>query len=116
MGKFSLQRSEVTLEFKDNADLNGLEVQCNLDVPLSVFLEFQDNISGSDEEGGGSLRRAFEIFADEVLVSWNMTNGTGKAVPADREGFFKLSPRYASAIMTNWSTQVTDVPDPLGVE
>ena len=116
MAGFALQRSKMTLEFEEADDLHGLEVECNLDIPLSVFLEFQDNIGQAEEEGSKALRRAFEIFANDVLVSWNFTNGAGKALPATQEGFFELSPRIASSIMTKWSSSVSEVPDPLDQE
>jgi hypothetical protein len=116
MAGFALQRSKMTLEFEKDHDLHGLEVECNLDIPLSVFLEFQDNIGQAEEEGSKALRRAFEIFANDVLVSWNFTNDSGKTIPANRDGFFELSPRIASSIMTNWSSSVSEVPDPLEEE
>lgn len=97
--------------------MDGLICDCKLDIPLSTFLELQDNLGGTGDgessSGSGTLRDAFILFSNEVLVSWNLETETGKKIPADQDGFFTLPPVVASRIMSEYFSAVSDVPAPL---
>jgi hypothetical protein len=110
---FELEESYALLVF-DEEELAGLEVRCRTDTPLSVFLEFQQlAASGSDDPA--AARPAFELFADAVLDSWNLTR-KGKPVPPDRDGVLSLPPRIATRLVVEWSGVVGGVDEDLEPE
>jgi len=111
MAGFTLQRKEIALRFGEDTDLYGFEVIAKLDVPLSLFLEFQASVISAPEEEP-DLSGAFTLFSEQILISWNLEDEDGEPVPPTRDGFFNLPPRVASQIMEAWSSQVSE-PDPL---
>jgi len=111
---FELEESFAMLVFGDDAELTGFECRVRTDTPLSVFLEFQQlAASGSDDPA--AARPAFELFADEVLDSWNLTR-KGKPVPPDRDGVLSLPPRIATRLVVEWSGVVGGVDEDLEPE
>jgi hypothetical protein len=114
MAGFTLQRREISLLFASDTDLAGLEIIAKLDVPLSLFLEFQsyvsDNSLGDTDTTG--IKDAFSLFAEKILISWNLEDDNGADIEPTVEQFFELPPRVATRIIEEWSSQVSE-PDPL---
>ena len=114
---FALQRRNETLKFEEIEEIAGLELTCRLDIPLSTFLDLQDNLAGSEEGvSSGTLRDAFTIFSESILVDWNLQGEDGKRIKPDKAGFFTVPPSIASKIMAEYFAVVSDVPDPLDQE
>ena len=110
---FALQRRTVTLKFEEIEDLDGLEVKCRLDVPLSVYLDLTDSMSGADDPNKASdFREGFTIFSEQVLIDWNLTED-GKKVTPDKDGFFKLSAPRASKILVEYLGAISNPPENL---
>lgn len=63
----------------EGTELDGAEVRCRLDVPLGIFLEFQRLMS--DDSNADAFERSLNLFAERVLVDWNLEDALGP-VPA----------------------------------
>ena len=111
MAGFTLQRRDMVLKFADDTNLAGLEIVALMDIPLSLFLEFQTSISGEDSEEGG-IEKGFRLFAEKMLVDWNLEDDNGVRIEPSVEAFFELPPQTCTQIIQEWSGQVSE-PDPL---
>ena len=104
---FVLQRREANLQFPETSEFHGLDVRVKLDVPLSLFLEFQKiGVEGATSE---DMTYQFKQFGDEVLQDWNMVDEDMEAVPANGDGFMTLPPSVCVAIVTSWAENVSQV-------
>tara|TARA_R110002020_G_scaffold216748_3_gene424569 strand:+ start:652 stop:1089 length:438 start_codon:yes stop_codon:yes gene_type:complete len=117
MAGFTLQRREIVLQFAEDTHLHGLEVVAKLDIPLSLFLEFQTAISGDlstpeGEENTEGINDGFSLWADSILIDWNLEDDEGKKVKPTKEAFFNLPLNDCMTIVQNWSAAVSE-PDPL---
>lgn len=111
MAGFTLQRRTINLTFTDG-DLEGLSVVCRLDIALGMFLEFQSALAGTSNDNPEGFGESFRLFAENVLISWNLEED-GIPVAASVDGFFTLPPAVASEIITRWSSEVTELSNPL---
>tara|TARA_R110002020_G_scaffold7059_9_gene29745 strand:- start:1295 stop:1651 length:357 start_codon:yes stop_codon:yes gene_type:complete len=110
--KFALTRKNIKLVFDDVEDeLHTFEIEARLDIELGTFLLFQEKLADSDDNMTG-MKEAFTLWADEVLLGWNLTTEEGEPIPATVEGFMKLSPSVASRVIALWSQNVSQI-DPL---
>jgi hypothetical protein len=87
---------------------SGAEVAVLTDVPLGVaaavgrlVAEFSAAEAGSLDEGK-ALHAAWTVFADAVLVGWNLHDRRG-VIPADASAFARVSPRFIVAVLGSWA-------------
>jgi hypothetical protein len=115
MAGFTLQRREIVIRFAEDTNLHGLEVTAKLDIPLSLFLEFQTAVSGDpnlEETQTAGIQNGMHLFASEILLDWNLEDDDGKRIKPSVETFFELSPQVCTEIVQEWSAAVSS-PDPL---
>jgi len=115
MAGFTLQRREIVIKFANDTTLSGLEVTAKLDVPLSLFLEFQASVSESpiaDDSATEGIRDAFTLFSEKILIDWNLEDEHGIRIEPTVEAFFELPPQACTTIIQEWSSAVSE-PDPL---
>jgi hypothetical protein len=103
---FVLQRREANLQFPESSEYHGLDVRVKLDVPLSLFLEFQKI---GQEATSEEMAYQFKRFGDDILQDWNMVDEDMEMVPASGEGFMTLPPNICIAIVTAWAENVSQV-------
>lgn len=113
MAGFTLQRRDMVLKFADDTNLAGLEIVALMDIPLSLFLEFQAAISEDASENEG-IGKGFKLFSEKILVDWNLEDDDGVRIEPSVEAFFELPPQACTMIIQEWSSQVSE-PDPLPV-
>jgi hypothetical protein len=85
-------------------------------VPVGVMLQIDDlsssiNVSDSGSTSG-KFRELLEIVAS-ALVSWNIEEEDGTAVPADFDGLSTLETQFVMEIIAAWSQAVAGVTGPL---
>ena len=105
MAGYKVPRREARLSFMDT-DWDGMEVVINLSAPLSVFFEIEDAAQT------GMVKNMLEVFADKVLVNWNLEDDEG-VIPANRKGIGRVLPNQARAIIEGYIAEVANVPGPL---
>jgi hypothetical protein len=91
------------LEFPENPDLNRIDVEVSVDVPLSTFFDIQVMVSSDKPE---SIRDACLLFGQEILRSWDIQDNDGIDIAPTGSGFMSLPMTIATEIMTSWTTQV----------
>jgi hypothetical protein len=101
---FVIERRRARLEFTQ-PEYMGMVVEARLDVDMRTFFELQT--LASDDAAPGSMVAAFEMFATEILESWNIQDEDGTTLPADAVGFMALPPTLGTAILGAWSEAVT---------
>ena len=109
---FVLQRRRAHLEFSQ-PEYKGLAIEARLDVDMGTFLDLQTLAGTAEPE---QLRRAFEMFGNEILESWNLEDEDGRTLPADAEGFLALPPALGTAILGAWSAAATTAGEDLASE
>ena len=109
MAGFTLQRREIVIKFADDTTLSGCEVTAKLDMPLSLFLEFQ---ALGNETGPEGVRAACTLFSKEILLDWNLADDNGVRIEPTVEAFFELPQQDCTTIIQEWSSAVQE-PDPL---
>ena len=102
---FRLTTTQARLLF-DNTEFAGMEVMTRLNVPLGVFLDLQSLASQDGGTDAGALKQAFELFASDVLISWNIEDEYGNALPANGVGMLEITPQIATAILKAWTESV----------
>lgn len=108
-GHYEVPRRTLRLVF-EGSEYEGAEVVCRLDVPLSLFFDFQRMAVQSDDPE--VTEQAFRRFGDEVLAEWNLTED-GQPVPATADGFLHQAPAFAMLILSKWIENVGQSPAPL---
>ena len=106
MAGYKVPRREAVLNFNDT-DWAGMEVKINLSAPLSVFFAIEDTAQS------GKIRDMLEVFAEHVLVEWNLEDDDG-LIPADKKGIGRVLPNQARAIVEAYLSEVAEVRGPLG--
>ena len=101
---FVIQRRRARLEFSQ-PEYEGIFIEARLDVDMRTFFELQ--ALASDQSAPGNMQAAFEMFATQILESWNIQDEDGTTLPANAAGFLSLPPNLGTAILGAWSTAVT---------
>ena len=101
----------IRLVFEDPA-YAGAEVVCNAQAEMGTYFELARL---AESETSEDSERALRKFAEAVLVEWNVSKG-GELLPANADGLMRLSPKFATLIMTSWLKAVATVPAPLASE
>ncbi len=100
---YRLSDTTRKLEFPDNPDLNEINAECALDVPLSTFFDIQAMVGSETPE---AVRDACILFGQEILKSWDLQGNDGKDIPATGAGFLSLPLNLATEIMASWTATV----------
>ena len=96
--------TRATLVFKDSI-WDGAEVVCHLNAPLGSVLGM--TASGAPE------REALSAWAMQAIISWNLEDPNGKALPVTAENFAELPSGFQMRLYGTWLTLATGVPPPL---
>jgi len=108
---FQLKADIDYLEFKQRPELNEMLVRIRKDVTLKSFFQLQIGLSSGEAE---QMQKACEIFGDEILADWDVTDEKGKAIPANAKGFQALPLQLAIAVMTAWTEQAASAGEAQG--
>ena len=103
---FRLPDRIAVLDFSDT-EYDGAEVRLLLNVPLGLAFQIQDLV----EEG--KEREMVDEFANSVLVSWNLVDDAGNAIPSDADGIQRVDSAFLTTVMQKWSEVVGQPPAPL---
>lgn len=99
---------EVLGNVVGEGDYAGLEAKVRVrPLPLGYVLDLQEAISSDDAQ---QMRDAFTRFGDAVLISWNVEDSDGEAVPATGEGVLTQDPGLIKAVMQEWQAAVMRPP------
>ena len=107
---YKLGAVDDDLNFDSEPALDGLHVRVTADVPLSAFFDLQIWLSSGDPK---QMRDAFELFGNEVLLSWDLEDDAGPVL-ADGAGVLSLPLSLAISIVTAWTEQVGSAPKARG--
>jgi hypothetical protein len=92
----------------EGTDFDGLEVRCNLDLPLRTLLEIHRLMESDDQV---ESIEANTIWCDKILESWNLTDDEGIDIPANSKSALAVAPaRLLAALISKWSELVTEPP------
>jgi hypothetical protein len=104
---FEPEETTIKLNFKDQSDLDGLEVVMR---SMSVK-EYNDQMASALLTGAEGINASIAVigkFTDK-LVSWNITRG-GEPVPADRAGVDSQDTNLITRIWSQYQAALTTVP------
>jgi hypothetical protein len=108
---FSLKPRVTTIVFADGSDLDGLEVDVNLRVPMGFIFD----LATIDPDDVPGARRMMEGWAARCLISWNLTDVDGAPVPATAEGFLReVDPESGALLILKYVGLFGRVAGPLG--
>ena len=107
--KFKLGKAKRVANISfEGTDYDGLEVRCNLDLPLKTVLEIQKLM---DSDAQAESIQANTIWCDKILESWNLTDDEGNDIPANSDSALAVAPaRLLAALISKWSELVTELP------
>ena len=107
--KFKLGKAKRVANISfEGTDFDGLEVRCNLDLPLKTVLEIQKLMDSDDQ---AESIQANTIWCDKILESWNLTDDEGNDIPANSDSALAVAPaRLLAALISKWSELVTELP------
>jgi len=104
---FRVEPTHYKLNFADE-DLAGLEVTAR-SLPIRDFLAIQ-RIAGEADTNPESAEQVLRKLAG-VLVSWNLEDETGEAIPPTFEGLESQELPLVLRIFRAWMAAVADVPN-----
>jgi len=103
--RFRLPKRTALLTFV--GDFEGAEVRCALDVTLRIALQI-DELRES-----GPHQEMLRLFAEAILMEWNLDDDDGQPIPPTFEGMQDLSPPFLSAMIGAWSSAMGEPSPPL---
>jgi|TARA_B110000116_G_C16413185_1_gene392785 hypothetical protein len=103
MTKWIVPQRELTIDL--TGDFVGAQLVCKLDVSIQTFLDLQQLSTNEN-----TLIKSYEMFGDEILLSWNFTKEDGSALPASGKGMLGLPPAVAIGILTSWTKEASGNP------
>ena len=105
--KFKLGKAKRVANISfEGTDYDGLEVRCNLDLPLKTVLEIQKLMDSDDQ---AESIQANTIWCDKILESWNLTDDEGNDIPANSDSALAVAPaRLLAALISKWSELVME--------
>jgi hypothetical protein len=106
---FEIPQRTVTIVIPDG-DFAGAEIVASRDISFSLILDFEEARNEGTRKG---TVKAIETFADQALVSWNLSRD-GQPIPATATGLMKLPPDLVGAILEAWGDSLKGTPAPLG--
>ena len=108
--RFRQQTKRYDITFEDG-DLDGFE--CTMGgVSLERFVEItvlSTTLETPEGRTPENIERQFTILG-ELLISWNLDDEQGNAVPCDYDGLKKQDFGFVMAILKGWMTAVASVP------
>ena len=113
---FQVPRRTGNLKFGEEYVLYaGAEVKVHLDAPMALLFQITDKEDSEDQDG---LQRAVDLFAEHILISWNLEdqvteNDPPVAIPATVEGMATQPLRFGLACINAWTEGVSGPPSPL---
>lgn len=110
---YRLEADTLTLKFE--GEYEGLEVVCQgkRHVSLGTYLQFAKLADLATEEGVSQVHGMadyFEQFSREVLISWNLEDATGRAIPVHPDGMIRAPLDLAMVILSEWMKAVQSGP------
>lgn len=114
---FYVEPTHYKLKFED-PKYAGLEIIAeSLDVGTMIDLmslaQLNTNVSASEiTKVTDSMRMMFDTFA-EKLVSWNLDDKYGVAIPPTKENVYKQEPGFIMMVIMNWMSAASSVDNPL---
>ncbi|MET8864675.1 hypothetical protein ABZW11_17195 [Nonomuraea sp. NPDC004580] len=98
-----------------DGEFAGLEVRakrCSLEMFLKLAPVIEGGIDTSTEEGRAEFVERFREFGG-YLVSWNVEDEDGQAVPCTPDEFVAMDPAFAREILDQWAEAIAGVAAPL---
>ena len=105
MSRFRLPKRTALIVFEDG-DYTGAEVRCSLDVPMRTLLTFKRMASGEVDQ----VERGYELFAKQMLISWNLEDDDGNAIPCTPAYFMEQPLAFLNVVTAKWIEAVAGVP------
>lgn len=117
MGGFRRKVQTFNVEFAPGHELYGLVFTARR-VRLREFMEIADlAMLGGDDVPIREQARGVGALCDrlaEVLVSWNLEDEDGQAVPCTADALVDQDMAFVLALCTAWMDAIGGVPAPLG--
>ena len=105
---FRIPKRTATIIWDEGHDYHGAEAQVRLDVPMALTFQMQ-RYNDDDANREELLRR----FGDAILISWNIEDDDGAALPATGEGMLQAPPAFVLDVLNHWIEATQAVPAPL---
>jgi len=105
----------LKLTWADDTEFAGLEVRakrCSLETFFQLTPIIDGGIDVSSEKGREEFLHLFLKFG-EHLVSWNLEDEDGGAVPCTPQEFMAMDPKFVREILEQWAEEIAGVAVPL---
>lgn len=103
----------LTLTFPGSR-YDGVSVRCRLDMTYDEYEAVRTALFAPDEKGMVDPRKQYQIFAEKVLVEWNLIDPkTKKSIPISQAAS-KAPALLMRECIDAWAAKFWDVDAPLG--
>ena len=106
-GFYPKPKGTAVLKFLDG-DYEGAVVECSLSASINTYLELTKGVATKEE-----LRDLFQMFGDEILISWNVVDRSGGPRPPTGEGMNLVDLNFAQSVISAWAEAIAGVSAPL---
>lgn len=90
-------------------------VRCRLDMSYDEYEAVRDALFKPGDNGQVDPRAQYQVFAEKVLVEWNLIDPKTKAsIKPDKSGVLKAPPPLVRHSIDAWANAFWDVDAPLG--
>ena len=113
MEGFKVPRKTARLQF-EGEEFDGCEIVAALDLTFEAS-EHMDSLQKAESEG--KFREMLSFFANNCIVSWNLEDAEGNALPVSGESFLKFPGWFGLLVINGWKQAVEEasvVSTPLG--
>ncbi len=99
-----------------DGEYEGIEVVMSLEFSIDVVLSFLRNGDESQERPAKTQKEQLTELKELGalgLISWNLEDDQGMAILANAAGLGRVSPAFASLLLTKWTEALVNPPAPL---
>ena len=102
---FQIPRKTARLQF-EGEEFEGCEIVAALDLTFEAS-EHMDSLQKA--EGEGKFREMLGFFADNCIISWNLTDADDNELPVSGESFLKFPGWFGLLVINGWKQAVEEV-------
>ena len=112
---YAVSRRTAIIDFDEASPWHGVEATVAISVPFKTLFWFQNAVTnGNDMESNQS---ALQIFGDDFLISWNVTDESGTPYPASGDGLIAVEDSsLVTSLLEAWVNAVVNPSENLSSE
>ena len=111
---FQVPNRTALLEFGADTEYAGAVIRCRLKIPLHQAFLFADlGTRVGEGKTEAEITEAARIFAEQILLSWNLVDDDGVPLPVTAETFLEQPFDFVVTVIAKWTDAAMGVSGPL---